>query len=167
MARKCFHSFHFKPDHWRAATVRGIGAIEGNVPVSDNDWEAITSGSDKDQKIQNWITQQMAGKTCAVVLIGAETANRHWINYEIAKAWNDGIGVVGIDIHGLKNSQQMTSARGANPFDFITHDPTKMPLSSIVKRYNPGGADSKARYDWIATNIANAVEEAIVIRRKY
>ena len=39
MARKCFYSFHYQPDNVRASQVRNIGAIEGNQPVSDNDWE--------------------------------------------------------------------------------------------------------------------------------
>ena len=165
MARQCFYSFHFKPDNWRAATVRSIGVIEGNEPASDNEWEAITSGPDKDEKIQSWIARQMKGKTCNIVLVGAETANRKWINHEIVKAWNDGLGVVGIRIHGLKSSAGLISSQGANPFDFITHGPTKKPLSSIVKCYNSAGADSKERYDWIAKHLANAVEETVTIRR--
>lgn len=165
MARKCFYSFHFKPDNWRAATVRSIGVIEGNEPASDNDWESIASGHNKDQKIQNWIAGQMRGKTCTIILVGTDTANRKWINYEIVKSWNDGLGVVGINIHGLKNSDGYISTLGANPFNFITHGPTKKPLSSIVKCYNPAGADSKERYDWIVKHLSNAVEEAIKIRQ--
>jgi len=166
MARRCFYGFHFKPDNWRAATVRNIGAVEGNAPASDNEWESITSGADKDQKIKNWIAGQMYGKSCAIVLVGAETANRKWINYEIVKAWDDGLGVVGIHIHGLKNSAGQIAVMGANPFDFITHGGTKKSLSTIVKCYNPPGSDSKERYDWIAKYIAGAVEEAISIRGK-
>ena len=44
MARRVFYSFHYKPDNWRAAQVRNIGAIEGNNPASDNDWEAVKKG---------------------------------------------------------------------------------------------------------------------------
>lgn len=167
MARNCFYSFHFKPDAWRAATVRSIGVIDGNEPATDNEWESIASGADKDQKIERWIRQQMTGKTCAVVLIGSETANRKWINHEIVKAWNLGIGVVGINIHGLKNAAGLTSSLGANPFEYITHGPTQKPLSTIVKRYDPGGLDSKERYAWITKHLANAVEEAIAIRNKH
>src|SRR5216684_3356912 len=115
MAKQCFYSFHFKPDYWRAGTVRSIGVIEGNQPASDNEWESIVSGADKDQKIQNWISSQMKGRACAIVLVGTNTANRKWINYEIVKAWNDGIGVVGIHIHGLKDCDELTCAQGTNP----------------------------------------------------
>lgn len=165
MARRCFYSFHFAPDNWRAAMVRNIGSIEGNQPASDNEWESITSGNDKDQKIRNWIAAQMNGKTCTVVLVGANTADRKWITYEIVKSWNDGLGVVGIYIHGLKGSDGLTSTQGANPFEYVNYNPTKQRLSSIVKCYNPAGADSRQRYDWIATHLANAVEEAVKIRQ--
>ena len=91
MARQCFFSFHFKPDNWRVATVRNIGSVEGNKPASDNEWESITSGPDKDQKIKNWIVGQMKGKSCTVILVGTDTANRKWINHEIIKSvWRAG-----------------------------------------------------------------------------
>lgn len=164
MARKCFFSFHYKPDNWRSATVRSIGTIEGNEPAKDNDWESIASGTDQDVKIKNWIAAQMKGRTCTVVLVGKDTANRKWINFEIVKSWDDGLGVVGIYIHGLKNSEGYISTQGKNPFDFITHGPSKKALSSIVKCYNPVGSNSKERYQWIAKHLSNAVEEAITIR---
>ena len=100
MARKCFYSFYYQPDNARASQVRNIGVIEGNASVSDNDWEKVTQGGD--DAIKKWIAGQMYGRTCAVVLVGTNTANRKWINHEIVKAWDDGPGVVGIHIHGLK-----------------------------------------------------------------
>lgn len=162
MARRCFFSFHYKPDSQRASQVRQIGSIEGNRPASDNDWESITRGGDI--AIKNWIAGQIYGKSCTVVLIGSATANRKWINYEIVKSWDDGMGVVGIYIHGLKNLAGETAIQGLNPFDYITHGSTQRKLSSIVKCYNPGGADSKEKYAWISTHLANAVEEAVKIR---
>lgn len=164
MARRCFYSFHYEPDNWRASTVRQIGAIEGNAPATDNDWESIASGPNQDDKIKRWIAEQMKGRTCTIVLVGAATAKRKWINYEIIKSWTDGIGVVGIRIHGLKNRLGETTSLGENPFDHITHGPTKKPLSSIVKCYNPGGSTSQDRYAWISEHLSNAVEEAIRIR---
>ena len=77
MARKVFFSFHYKPDNWRASQVRNAGTVEGNKPVSDNDWEAITSSGDAE--IRKWIDGQLSGKSCAVVLIGSATAGRKWI----------------------------------------------------------------------------------------
>lgn len=164
MARKCFFSFHYKPDSQRASQVRQIGTIEGNEPVSDNAWESITRGGDA--AIEKWIADQMQGKSCTVVLVGSNTANRKWINHEIVKSWDKSMGVVGIHIHGLKNLAGEISTKGNNPFDYITHGPTKKKLSSIVKCYNPVGENSKERYAWISKHLVNAVEEAIKIRNE-
>lgn len=163
MARRCFFSFHYVPDNWRAATVRSIGSIEGNKPASDNGWEAVKAGGDT--AIKRWIGNQMEGRSCTIVLIGTNTANRKWINYEIIKSWDDGKGVVGIHIHGLKNSDRKVSIKGKNPFQFIGYGNTGKKLSSIVKCYDPAGSNSLERYDWIKRNLVAAVEEAIRIRK--
>ena len=77
--RQVFYSFHYKPDCWRASTVRSIGAIEGNKPAPDNEWEKITNTGDA--AIKKWIDDQMKYRSCTIVLVGNETANRKWINY--------------------------------------------------------------------------------------
>lgn len=110
MARKCFFSFHYIPDSVRASQVRQIGRIEGNPPARDNDWETVVGGGEA--AIKKWIAGQMEGKTCAIVLVGENTANRKWINHEIAEAWNRGLGVVGIRIHGLKNFDGDIASQG-------------------------------------------------------
>src|SRR5438094_159741 len=115
MARKVFYSFHYKPDNWRAAQVRNIGAVEGNAPVADNDWEQVTKGGD--EAIKKWINSQMSGGSCTIILIGANTAGRKWINYEIEQSWNTDKGVCGIYIHNLKNKEGKQSTKGGNPFE--------------------------------------------------
>lgn len=107
----------------------------------------------------------MHGSSCVVVLVGAGTADRKWINHEIIQAWDKGMGVVGIRIHGITNLEIRTSSIGKNPFDYVTHGPTKKKLSSIVKCYDPEGASSKERYAWISKHLSDAVEEAIKIRK--
>ncbi len=98
MARRCFFSFHYKPDSHRASQVRLIGVIEGNRPATDNDLETVVGGGES--AIQKWIDNQMTGKSCTVVLVGSNTANRKWINHEIVKSWDERMGVVGIHILG-------------------------------------------------------------------
>ena len=162
--RQVFYSFHYQPDSWRASQVRNIGVIEGNNPVSDNDWETIKGGGD--EAIKRWINNQMNYRSCAVVLVGSNTANRKWINYEIIKAWNDNMGVVGIHIHGLEDRTGYRSLQGDNPFDYIKYGDGGRKLSSIAKCYNPQGSNSKEVYAWISKHLSNAVEEAIRIREK-
>jgi hypothetical protein len=162
MARQVFFSFHFDNDIWRASQVRNMGAIEGNKPVSDNDWEAVKKSGDA--AIEKWIDDQISGKSCAVVLVGSQTAERKWVIREIVKAWDKGKGVVGIRIHNLKDASERTSVAGENPFFRIKYGETGKKLAAIVKLYDPSGADSNAVYATIKNNIDGWVEEAIKIR---
>ena len=162
MSRRVFYSFHYQPDNWRASQVRNIGAIEGNRPASDNDWETITRGGD--ERIKRWITEQMQGTSCTVVLIGQNTAGRKWINHEIIKAWDEGKGVVGVHVHNLLDSNQRVSARGQNPFDPIGYGNTGRKLSSIVKAYDPPYTVGTDVYRHISNNLAGWIDEAIRIR---
>ena len=162
MKRRAFYSFHYAQDSWRAAQVRNMGAVEGNQSATDNDWEEVTRGGDA--AIKRWIRDQMHGRSCTVVLVGANTAGRKWIDYEIVESWKNGMGVVGIRIHGLKNFDGETSTKGANPF---AHLPIGGKISSVVKCYDPQGRNSPEKYAWIAKHLAAAVEEAIEIRKSY
>lgn len=160
MARRAFYSFHYVPDNWRASQVRNMGVIEGNQPVSDNDWEAIKRGGDS--AIQRWIDGQLDGKSVAIVLIGTNTAGRKWIEYEIKKAWNDGKGVFGIYIHNLKDKNGNQCSKGGNPFDPFTVNGT--PLSRIVSAYDPPFTTSTYVYAHINENMAKWIQRAIQIR---
>lgn len=163
MARKCFYSFHFDNDNWRAAKVRNIGKLEGNQVVSDNKWEEIKQGGN--QAIQNWIDAQMNGKSCLILLIGSATAGRKWIKYEIKKAWEDGKGVLGIHIHRILDVNNRASSKGVNPLSDFSLD--GKPLTSIVNTYDPPFSDSSDVYNFISKNIESWVETAIQIRNKY
>jgi hypothetical protein len=165
MARKAFYSFHYKPDNWRAGQVRQMGVIEGNAPASDNDWEAVTKGGD--EAIKRWINDQMSGKSCAIVLIGANTAGRKWINHEIIKAWDDKKGVLGIYIHNLKDSEKKQTTKGANPFDNITLGANGPRLSTVVTAYDPPYWDSTQVYGYIKSNLSDWIEAAITTRESH
>lgn len=163
MVRKVFYSFYYKEDNWRASQVRNIGVIEGNQPVSDNDWEQVKKGGD--EAIKEWINSQLNGRSCTIVLIGTNTAGRKWINYEIEKSWNERKGLLGIYIHNLKDKDGYQSKKGRNPFDDFTLNGKA--LSQIVNAYDPPFFDSKRVYEYIQNNIAKWVEEAISIRSNY
>jgi hypothetical protein len=163
MARKCFYSFHYKPDNWRVSTIRSIGAVEGNKVALDNDWEKVTGGGDT--KIKEWINDQMIGRSCSIILAGTNTANRKWINYEIAESWNKNMGVVVVHIHNIADSASSQSAKGENPLDHVIHGPSQKKLSTLAKAYNPAGASSKEVYKTISENIEKWIDEAIAIRK--
>ena len=140
-----------------------MGVIEGDTPVSDNDWEKITKGGD--DAIKRWIADQMSGKSCAVVLIRTNTAGRKWINHEIIKAWDDKKGLCSESIFTtLKDNDKNQSTKGTNPFDVITLGTTGAKLSSVVKAYDPPYSDSTQVYAHIKNNLSDWVEAAIKIR---
>jgi hypothetical protein len=77
MVRKAFFSFHYDDDCWRTQRIRNIGFIDASKPASANDWENVKK--DGDDAVEKWITSQLEGRSCTVVLVGAETANRKWV----------------------------------------------------------------------------------------
>jgi hypothetical protein len=162
MARKVFFSFHFDEDFWRTQQVRNINALEGNPLATPNGWEEVKRKGDA--AIEKWIDDQMTGRTCAIVLVGAQTASRKWVLYEICKAWNDKRGVLGIRINKLLNINGLSAPAGANPFDSVTLANGQVKLSSVAPLKTPAGADSKVTYATIAANIEAWIEEAIKIR---
>mgnify|MGYP006428106227 CR=1 FL=1 len=160
MARRVFTSFHYKPDNWRASTIRNIGKIEGNTVVSANKWEEVTSGGVT--AIKKWINDNIKGKSCVIVFVGEKTAGRKWINYEIRRAWNENKGLLGIYVHNIKDSNGDKANKGRNPFEDFTINGKK--LSSIVKCINPPYTASTSVYNHIKENIDDWIEEAIEIR---
>ncbi|WP_339485094.1 TIR domain-containing protein, partial [Pseudomonas proteolytica] len=99
MARRVFFSFHFANDFWRTQQVRNIGALEGQTLCTANAWEEVKRKGKA--SIEEWIDDNMYGKSCVVVLVGSETASRPWVVREIVKGWDAGKGVVGIRINKL------------------------------------------------------------------
>jgi len=157
--RQVFYSFHYANDVMRTQQVRNIGSIEGNTPVSANEWETVKMKGDA--AVQGWIDNAMNYRSCVIVLIGSDTASRKWVKYEIKKAWNDGKGLFGIYIHNLRDPTTGTCKQGANPFDGFTVGEKK--LSALVKCYNPNPADA---YNAIRNNISDWIELAITSRQK-
>lgn len=154
MAKKCFLSFHYKPDCWRVSQVRQIGTIEEQPLLDANDWEAIKKKGDG--AIEKWIADNMKGKDCLVVLVGEKTAGRRWVKHEIKKAWKDGLGVLAIHIHNLKNSAGEQATKGSNPFTGLTVDGEAV----TGKVYDPPYKISSNVYEYIKDNISTWVSDA-------
>lgn len=144
---KVFYSFHFGNDVMRVQQIRNMGVIEGNAPVTPNEWEEVKRKGTA--SVENWIHENMNYKDCVVVLIGSETAKRPWVLYEIEKAWKEGRKLVGIYIHNIKCPNNGTCAPGENPFSKITTNRGQK-LSELIPCYNPSSSDA---YNDIARNI--------------
>ncbi len=156
MARQpVFYSFHFDNDVMRVQQIRNMGVVDGDEPVSPNEWEQIKRRGKA--SIEEWIDDNMKYKRCVVVLIGSETAGRHWVLHEIAKAWNEGRALLGIYIHNLKCPRNGTSAKGANLSEiFKLKDGT--PLSRFISCHDPISSDA---YGGIKEHLEGWVGDAI------
>jgi MTH538 TIR-like domain (DUF1863) len=160
MSRKVFFSFHFKRDAWRAGQVRNCDLLadEDEYGVIDGvEWEKIERQGDA--AIERWIEEQLKYTSVTVVLIGAETADRDWVDHEIRRSWERGNALVGLRVHKMKNDEGKTDLPGPNPLDAICLE-NGTPLSAVSKTY-----------DWIdddgRSNLGKWVEEAFQARQTY
>ena len=162
--RQVFFSFHYMRDVWRASIVRNMGKVDKSSTFSDNDWEEVRYKSDA--KIKEWIDEQMAMRSCLVVLVGAETSERKWVKYEIERAMKLHKGIVGIRIHKLENKDGKQDVEGLNPF-YAVITPLGHRLSNYVTVFYFSYRTSKYVYDDISKNIERLIEEAIANRWSY
>jgi hypothetical protein len=154
--RKVFFSFHYDRDINRIGQIRNSGVIrpEDVEPVGWTDaasWESIERQGD--DAIKRWIDSQLNGTSVTVVLIGAQTASRRWVTYEIQKSHARGNGMLGVYIHNVKNLSGATDVRGNNPFGNLHITSTGQSLEDIYPTY-----------DWLIDNgrtyFENWIEEA-------
>jgi hypothetical protein len=115
MARRTFFSFNYEEDVWRASNVRNSGALgEDNIEFIDASlWEKAKSQSGA--AIQRLIDDAIGRSSVTCVLIGASTASRPWVKYEINKSIELGKGLFGIHIYRIKDRNGNESTRGENP----------------------------------------------------
>ncbi|KRV68068.1 TIR-like domain-containing protein [Aeromonas veronii] len=152
MARQSFFSFRYKKDNWRASIVRNSWVTQDREAAGffdSADWEEVKKKSDS--AIETWIDGQLKGTSVTVVLIGADTAGKKWINYEITASHKKGNGILGIYIHNIKDKDSKTTTKGRNPFDDWSF--TK---NGVVVTYPV--------YDWVADdgykNMGDWIEKA-------
>lgn len=157
--RQVFFSFEYNKDAWRASQVRNMGKVDESSTFSDNDWEEVKEKSDA--KIKEWINDQMSKRSCLVVLIGATTSGRKWINYEIEKAYELNKGIVGIHIHKLKDADGDQTTKGSNPFYNIYIGKNNERLSKYVTCFDSDYSSSTYVYDDIKDKIEQLIEDAI------
>lgn len=118
MPRQTFFSFRYKKDNWRASIVRNSWVTQDRTAAGffdTADWEAVKKKSDS--AIETWIDGQLKGTSVTVVLIGADTAGKKWINYEITSSHKKCNGMLGIYVHNIKDNNSNTTTKGRNPFD--------------------------------------------------
>ncbi|MBA4419563.1 MAG: TIR-like domain-containing protein [Anaerolinea sp.] len=163
MGRKVFFSFHYERDIWRVNQVRNSWMTYGTQQEAgfwdESLWERTKLSGD--QSIRKLIDNGLQGTTVTVVLIGAETYLRKWVDYEIQSSITRGNGLVGIYINMCQNRECQMDYRGQNPLEkyYIFLD-SKLHQPSIWYK----------TYDWMTDNgylnLGSWVDEAAIIAGK-
>lgn len=149
MARKVFFSFHYQRDLWRVNVVRNSGAIEGFSAAGFHDaslWEETKRKGDG--AVRRLIGSALDSTSVTVVLIGAETAHRKYVSYEVEQSIARQHGILGIRINNIKDKDGRTDPAGPVPAALIA---TGAPIytweygrlgewvEEAYKKANPGG----------------------------
>ncbi|MHB1157660.1 MAG: TIR domain-containing protein [Phycisphaerales bacterium] len=110
MARRVFFSFHYDNDVWRANQVRNANVVAGTDLAGFFDHSEYEEAKKKgNTAISRMILRNLENTSVTVVLIGEKTASRPWVKYEIEQSIERNNGLLGIQIHHLKNQNGDTS----------------------------------------------------------
>jgi hypothetical protein len=145
MARRVFFSFHYERDGQRASVVRNSWVTKPDREetgfVDAADWEKVKGQGDA--AIKRWIERQLDGTSVTVVLIGAETSTREWVQFEVKRSYERGNGMLGIYLHNIKDWNGTTDTKGSDTFGELGKDSFGKSIY-FWQRYTT--------YDWINDN---------------
>lgn len=118
MARRVFFSFHYERDIWRASQIRNSWVTKPDREDAGfwdaASWEEVKKKGE--EAIKRWINNQLEGTSVTVVLIGTETSEREYVQYEINQSWDRDNGLIGIYIHNIRDQKGRTDIKGKDPF---------------------------------------------------
>lgn len=157
-SHRVFFSFEYNKDYWRAVQICIFGKARADSMFPDQAWEKVRVNTN--EAVKQWIDEQISLCDCVVVLIGATTATRKWVLYEIEKAYELNKGLVGIFVHQINNRVGDRTGKGKNPFEYVLAHNGK-PLSDSVGCYDSPRMSSQAVCDDIGEKLDGLIESAV------
>lgn len=144
MARRVFFSFHYQRDIWRVNQIRNVGEIVGTAAAGFHDaslWEATKAKGDA--AVKALIDEGLRNTSVMVVCIGAKSAGRKFIDYEINQSIARGNGLVGIQINDIKDKNGNVDPVGETPaalskakapvYNYVSHEKLKARIEEAAK----------------------------------
>lgn len=120
MARRTFFSFHYNNDVQRAQVVKQSWLTKDREDAGFFDASAMEKAKRTDSDaLRAFLVKQMEGSSVVCALVGAETALRPWVRFEIMRGIWDERGLLAVRIHTIRNFQQQITTAGANPLDLL------------------------------------------------
>lgn len=155
---RVFLSYHFGADYWRVAQIRRHLLTDESVEIeailAEATWDELTK--EGHSAVQTFIENQLQRVSVALILFGTETSTREWVRYEVMRSHQLGIGLIAIDIHGIRGQDGRAAEPGLNPLALWQVE--------IDGKQNTF-ADIYPTYDWVAddgpNNISRWVAEAV------
>lgn len=155
--RRVFFSFHYQLDIWRANVVRNSWVTQDRAVDSRTGsffdsslWEEAEKKGDAE--IRRMIDYGLLATSVTAVLVGAETARRPWVRYEIEKSVERGNGILAVRINNIANQAGETTPEGPNPLDEMTVSVNggRVRLSSLYPLYYWFGAEGWKNFpSWV------------------
>jgi hypothetical protein len=116
MDRRVFFIFDYENDVTRANRIRMRHDVIAAAPAGFFDasfWERAKQKGDA--AVMKLIDDALPGTTVTVVLIGENTSECSYLEYEVQKSLENGNGLLGIFIDGVPNVSGEQSSRGKVP----------------------------------------------------
>jgi hypothetical protein len=157
MARHIFYSLHYDADRSRVGGILSHAALAANREEKLAEWDKIKRSGDF--AIKRWLELSLKGRSCCIVLIGAQTASRPWVRYEIKRSHELKLALLGVHVHHLKDAKGKQSTKGASPFDHP--DSGLGSFAANVPVFDPPDSDAKLAYRYIVDNLAAWAELAV------
>jgi hypothetical protein len=143
MANRVFFSFHYDNDITRAQIVRNSWITQPDRQSAGFFDASIReeAKSKTDAALRRLIAEGLGNTSVTAVLIGSQTAERKWVNFEIAESVDKGNSLIGIRVHQMKDLQGKVASRGLNPF-----------AGSWTRNGQPLDLSKVPVYDWVTDN---------------
>jgi hypothetical protein len=139
LVRYIFFSFSYEDvQNFKVNVVRNSWLLNNRIDtfIDGSIWE--TQKTKNPDVIKELIDDGMHGTSVTAILIGENTANRRWVNYELIKSFERGNGILAININRIRGKNQYISAKGQNPLErlafSISDDGRKIHFFELINR---------------------------------
>lgn len=121
--RRVFFSFHYQNDIWRVNQVRNSWRYQKeDRRFADGFYDASIWESSQRKGVDSLkalIREGIKNSSVTAILVGANTYQRRWVRYEIARSVIKGNGLLAVQVHQMRDRQRYVSNEGPNPLDYM------------------------------------------------
>jgi hypothetical protein len=128
MARRVYFAFHWD-DIFRVNVVRNSNVVLGTTDAGFFDKSEYEEARRKDpEEIARRLREKMKGTSVTAVLIGRQTWNRPWVDWEIRESIANKNGLLGVYIHHVSSLGQNDPP---HPTPMLPHVRAHVPFPTI------------------------------------